>query len=292
MSESESQNNRESLKKNLQKNDFNYMNAEIAHNTYANLICREDKEHKKSMSFMSQELKDISRLRPNKQSQTTFDLEPKKLNQGKKIIKVQKNFIKKNFDISEDNTVPKNKKKFIQKKFDNLYTMTDYNYNKNYKTENKFQNEKNKNKKQTLARQRKLTDQYEVNPIEILDKKKIEEMNNSNRKKLALRTKAFNDYMGSKRTQHLFKTYKTSPVFIDKITNTPANILNKSIRENRKTQPMYLRYKFKHYLVPKNKIGTIDNNINDNKNNENKGNDKNNNNKNIRRENQICQFVE
>ena len=266
------------------------MNAEIAHNTYANLICREDKEHKKSMSFMSQELKDISRLRPNKQSQTTFDLEPKQINQGKKIIKVQKNFIKKNFDISEDNTVPKNKKKFIQKKFDNLYTMTDYNYNKNYKTENKFQNEKNKNKKQTLARQRKLTDQYEVNPIEILDIKKIEEMNNSNRKKLALRTKAYNDYMGSKRTQHLFKTYKTSPVFIDKITNTPANILNKSIRENRKTQPMYLRYKFKHYLVPKNKIGTIDN-INNNKNNENKGNDKNNN-KNIRRENQICQFVE
>ena len=209
MSESESQNNRESLKKNLQQNDFNYMNAEIAHNTYANLICREDKEHKKSMSFMSQELKDISRLRPNKQSQTTFDLEPKQINQGKKIIKVQKNFIKKNFDISEDNTVPKNKKKFIQKKFDNLYTMTDYNYNKNYnyKTEKNFQNEKNK--KQTLARQRKLTDQYEVNPIEILDKKKIEEMNNSNRKKLALRTKAFNDYMGSKRTQKINVIYES-----------------------------------------------------------------------------------
>ena len=48
--------------------------------------------------------------------------------------------------------------------------MTDYNYNKNNKTENKIQNEKNK--KPTLARQRKLTDQYEVNPIEILDKKK------------------------------------------------------------------------------------------------------------------------
>ena len=57
--------------------------------------------------------------------------------------------------------------------------------------------------------------------------------------------------------------------------------------ENRKTQPMYLKYKFKHYLVPKNKINSdISNN---NKNNDNKGNDKNKNaNKNI----QLCQYVE
>ena len=288
MSDSESkQSNLESFRKNSESNgpNFNYMNAEIAHNTYANLICREDKEHKKSMSYMSQEFKDISRLRPNKKGQTTFNLEPKKENQGKKSIKGQKDFIKKNFDISDDDTTKKFKNKFNKKRFDNLGVMTDY--AKNYKPEKQFQCEKSK--KQSMARQRKLTDQYEVNPIEILDKNKTEEMNKSNRKKMALRTKAYNDYMGSKRTEHLFKTYKTTPVFIDKITNTPANILKKSIMENRKTQPMYLKYKFKHYLVPKNKINSDISNNNNNKNNDNKGNDKNKNaNKNI----QLCQYVE
>ena len=57
-------------------------------------------------------------------------------------------------------------------------------------------------------------------------------MNNSNQKKMALRIIIFNDYMGRK-TEHLFKTNKTTPAFIDKITNTPANILKKSIIKNK-----------------------------------------------------------
>ena len=49
-------------------------------------------------------------------------------------------------------------------------------------------------------------------------------MNNSNRKKVAQRKKAFNDYMRSKNTEHLFKAYQTAPIFADKIKNNPANI--------------------------------------------------------------------
>ena len=134
-----------------------------------------------------------------------------------------------------------------KKRFDYLKVMDDY--SKNIKKENTFKCEANKT--QTSARIRKLKDQYKVNPIEILDKESTQEMNNTNRKKVSNKTKAFSDYMGSKRTEHLFKSYQTTPVFVDKITNNPSNILKKSIMENRKTQPMFSRYKFRHYLVGK-----------------------------------------
>ena len=72
------------------------------------------------------------------------------------------------------------------------------------------------------------------------------------------KTKAFSDYMGSKRTEHIFKSYQTAPVFVDKITNNPSNILKKSIMENRKTQPFYAKYKFQHYIVDnKNQVSFV-----------------------------------
>ena len=151
-------------------------------------------------------------------------------------------------------------------------------FSKSKKPENTFRCEKNKI--QSNARKRKLNDYYNVNPIEVLDKETIKEMNDSNRKKVAQRTKAFNDYMGSKKTEHLFKAYQTTPAFVDKITNNPENILKKSIMENRKTQPMYSRYKFKHYFVSNNKS---------NVNNDNK--DNNDNKKNKITDFQICQYV-
>ena len=73
---------------------------DIAHNTYAQLICREDdKSHRKSLTFLNQEFKDISLLKPSKKGLTTFELEKKKENFGKKI-RDKKDLVKKNLDGS------------------------------------------------------------------------------------------------------------------------------------------------------------------------------------------------
>lgn len=230
------------------KIDFNYLNADTAHNTYARMICREDENHKKNLSFYNPEFKDFSSLKPSKKSQTTYELEQKKENFGKKNFGTQKDLVKKNLDGSVGDDLQKDKYQYGKKRFDNLHVMDDF--SKNKKPENTFKCEKNK--KQTSARQRKLNDYYKVNPIEVLDKQTTKEMNDTNRKKVAVKTKAFNDYMGSKNTEHLFKSYQTKPIFMDKITNNPSNILKKSIMENRKTQSIYSISKFKHYLVGKN----------------------------------------
>ena len=246
----DAQSHRDSISKISPISDIQYLNADVAHNTYAKLICREDeKSHKRSMTFLNQELKDISQLKPSKKGLTTYELEQKKANLGKKNFGVQKDLVKKNLDGSIGDDLQKNKYKYGKRRFDYLKIMDDY--SKHIKKENTFKCETSKN--QTSARIKKLNDQYKVNPIEILDKDKTKEMNDTNRKKVINKTKAFSDYMGSKRTEHLFKSYQTAPVFVDKITNNPSNILKKSIMENRKTQPMFSRYKFRHYLVGKNK---------------------------------------
>ena len=266
----------QSTTKQSQANDLYYMNAETAHNTYANLICREDKTNKKNTSLYNQELKDVALLKPSKKGLTTFESEQKEEKLGKKNFGIQKDLVKKNLDGSIGDDLQKGKYKFGKRRFDNLGVMNDF--TKSKKPENTFRCEKNKI--QSNARKRKLNDYYNVNPIEVLDKETIKEMNDSNRKKVAQRTKAFNDYMGSKKTEHLFKAYQTTPAFVDKITNNPENILKKSIMENRKTQPMYSRYKFKHYFVSNNKS---------NVNNDNK--DNNDNKKNKIKDFQICQYV-
>ena len=96
---------------------------------------------------------------------------------------------------------------------------------------------------------KRVNDCYKVNPIEILDKKTTKEMNNNARKKVAKKTEAFCDYMGSKKTQHALKNYQSKPTYVDKVTNNPAGTIKKSIMENRKTQPFYQKYKFQHYIV-------------------------------------------
>jgi hypothetical protein len=266
----------QSTSKQSQANDLYYMNAETAHNTYANLICREDKTNKKNTSLYNQELKDIELLKPSKKGLTTFESEQKEEKLGKKNFGTQKDLVKKNLDGSIGDDLQKGKYKFGKRRFDNLGVMNDF--TKSKKPENTFRCEKNKI--QSNARKRKLNDYYNVNPIEVLDKETIKEMNDSNRKKVAQRTKAFNDYMGSKKTEHLFKAYQTTPAFVDKITNNPENILKKSIMENRKTQPMYSRYKFKHYFVSNNKSNANNDNKDNNDNKKNKINDF-----------QICQYV-
>lgn len=240
-----SSSHRDSTSKQSPDTEIYYINADSAHNTYANLICREDNANKKPPSLYNQELKDISKLKPSKKGLTTFELEQKLENSGKKNFGIPKDLVKNNLDGSIGDDLQKNKYKYGKRRFDSLGVMNDF--TKTKKPENTFNCEKNKI--QSKARIRKLKDQYKVNPIEILDKETTKEMNESTKKKLAERTKAFNDYMGSKKTEQLFKSYQQKPVFVDKITNNPANILKKSIMENRKTQPMYSRYKFKHYLV-------------------------------------------
>lgn len=238
---------RDSISKKSQNNDLIYMNSSKAHDTYAHLICREDGEHKKSLTFFNQELKDFSKLKPSKKGLTTIELEQKKEISGKKYFGEQKDLVQKNMDGSVGDDLQKDKYKFGKKRFDSLKVMDDF--TKSAKPEKTFKCENCKT--QSNARIRKLNDYYKVNPIQILDRKTTKEMNDNNRKKLAVRTQAFNDYMGSKKTEHLFKSYQPTPVFVDKITNNPSNILKKSIMENRKNQPINSRYKFQHYLVGK-----------------------------------------
>lgn len=246
---------RESISRISPSKDFQYMNEDNAHNTYAQMICREDEYHKKSYSFYNQELKDISKLKPSKKGLTTFNKDPKPQIFGKKNFGVDKDLVQKNLDGSVGDDLQKDKYQFGRKRFDSLRVMDDF--SKNIKPEKMFKCDKNKIK--TKARERKLNDYYKVNPIQIIDKETTQEMNNTNRKKLEKRTNAFKNYMGSKRTEQIFKNYQTTPLFVDKITNNPSNILKKSIMENRKTQPMFSRYKFRHYLVGKNKAQYVDN---------------------------------
>ena len=223
------------------------MSSSTAHNTYANLICREDAKNKKTIPYSNQEMKDISQLRRYRKGETTYDNPPPEINSRKKIFATPKDLVKKNLDGSKGEDLQKGKYVYGKKRFDHLHVMDDY--NKNVKPEEKFRCETY----QSSTFNKRVNDCYKVNPMEILDKKTINEMNKNERKKVANRTKAFCDYMGSKKTQHLFKTYQSKPVFVDKVTNNPSNTIKKSIMENRKTQPFYAKYKFQHYLVDEKK---------------------------------------
>ena len=80
-SEKNDQSHRNSISKKSPNPELQYINADTAHNTYAQLICREDdKSHKKGLTFLNQEFKDISLLKPSKKGLTTFELEKKKEN--------------------------------------------------------------------------------------------------------------------------------------------------------------------------------------------------------------------
>ena len=255
MSDTESkQSNQESTTKNdvsesnQKSNDYTEianMNSSNAHNTYAQLICREDEKNKKSAILSNQEMKDFSQLRRYRKGETTYDNPPPEPNVRKKNFGVPKDLVKKNMDGSKGEDLQKAKYLYGKKRFDHLHVMDDY--TKKEKPEEKFKCEAYKTQSSTFTK--RVNDNYKVNPIEILDKKKTNEMNNKARNKVANRTKAFCDYMGSKRTQHLFKTYQSKPVFVDKVTNNPSNMLKKSIMENRKIQPFYAKYKFQHYIV-------------------------------------------
>ncbi len=221
------------------------MNSSQAHNTYAQLICREGNKNKKSNPLAIQEMKDISELRPSKKGETTYDKPKEEINSRKKLFGAPKDLVEKNLDGSKGEDLQKGKYLYGKKRFDHLGVMKDF--SKNIKPEEKFKCEAKKFQTSTFTK--RVNDCYKVNPMEILDKKKTNEMNNNARKKVANRTKAFCDYMGSKKTQHLFKNYQSKPVFVDKVTNNPSNMLKKSIMENRKSQPFYAKYKFQHYIV-------------------------------------------
>ena len=223
------------------------MNSSNAHNTYAKLICREDDKAKKTVPYSAREMKDFSQLRPSKKGETTFDNPPNEPTTRKKNFGAPKDLVKKNLDGSKGDDLQKGKYIYGKKRFDHLHVMDDY--TKSEKPEEKFRCETY----QSSTFNKRVNDCYKVNPMEILDKKKTNEMNNKERKKVANRTKAFADYMGSKKTQHLFKTYQAKPVFVDKVTNNPTNTIKKTIMENRKTQPFYAKYKFQHYLVDEKK---------------------------------------
>ena len=235
----------ESNSKPTNNNEITNMNSSNAHNTYAQLICREDKKSKHSANIANNELKDFSQLRRYRKGETTYDNPPTEPNCRKKNFGVPKDLVKKNMDGSKGEDLQKGKYIYGKKRFDHLHIMDDY--TKNEKPEEKFKCEIYKTQSSTFSK--RVNDNYKVNPMEILDKKKTNEMNNKARKKVANRTKAFCDYMGSKRTQHLFKNYQNKPIFVDKVTNNPSNTLKKSIMENRKSQPFYAKYKFQHYIV-------------------------------------------
>jgi hypothetical protein len=235
----------ESNQKSNNDNEITNMNSSNAHNTYAQLICREDDKNKKKAPYSNKEMKDFSELRRYRKGETTYDKAQPESNNRKKIFAAPKDLVKNNLDGSKGEDLQKGKYAYGKKRFDHLHVMDDF--TKNAKPEEKFKCETYKNQSSTFNR--RVNDCYKVNPMEILDKKQTNEMNNNARKKVANRTKAFCDYMGSKKTQHLFKSYQNKPAFVDKVTNNPSSTLKKSIMENRKTQPFYAKYKFQHYIV-------------------------------------------
>ena len=244
----------ESTPKQTNDIEISNMSSSIAHNTYAQLICREEQKNKKAIPYSNQEMKDIGQLRKCKKGETTFDNPPPEPNNRKKIFPAQKDLVKKNLDGSKGDDLQKDKYLYGKKRFDHLGVMEDF--TKSVKQEEQFKCDKNKVYSSTMSK--KVNDCYKVNPIEILDKKKTNEMNDNARKKVEKRTKAFCGYMGSKRTEHLFKNYQSKPAFVDKVTNNPSNMLKKSIMENRKAQPFYPKYKFQHYIVDnKNKVDFV-----------------------------------
>ena len=226
-------------------NEFTNMYSSYVHKTYAQMICREDDKDKKVVPYSNQEMKDFSQLRRCRKDETTFDKPQPESNNRKKNFGAPKDLVKNNLDGSKGEDLQKGKYTYGKKRFDHLRVMDDY--SKNAKPEEKFKCENNKYQSSTFNK--RVNDCYKVNPMEILNKKKINEMNDKARKKVANRTKAFCDYMGSKKTQHLLKSYQSKPAFVDKVTNNPSNMLKKSIMENRKTQPFYAKYKFQHYIV-------------------------------------------
>jgi hypothetical protein len=49
------------------------MNSSNAHNTYAQLICREDDKNKKKAPYSNKEMKDFSELRRYRKGETTYE---------------------------------------------------------------------------------------------------------------------------------------------------------------------------------------------------------------------------
>jgi hypothetical protein len=241
---------KESIVSEYSTSNIENMYQDNTHNLYAKLISRENQNSIKYNPVYNKEMKDFSQLRPAKMNETTDVNKIKEPISRKKNFELQKDLVKMNLDGSKGEDLQKAKYKYGRKRFDNLGVMDDY--SKKVKKEEKFKCETIN--KISSARERKLKDQYSTNPMERLNKKQIEDINNKERKKVENRTKAFNNYMGSKNTQKLLKSYQTEPNFTDKITNKSANILKKTIKENRKAAPYYEKYKFKHYIQSGKKV--------------------------------------
>ena len=158
----------ESTQKLLMGSETINMNSSQAHNTYAQLICREDNKNKKSNPLAIQEMKDISELRPSKKGETTYDMPKEEINSRKKLFGAPKDLVEKNLDGSKGEDLQKGKYLYGKKRFDHLGVMKDF--SKNIKPEEKFKCEAKKFQTSTFTK--RVNDCYKVNPMEILDKKK------------------------------------------------------------------------------------------------------------------------
>lgn len=225
-------------------------NTSLANKTYAELICREDDGKKKANYYSNVPLKDFDKLRKCRKGETTIDKPTEEPKTGKK--RINKNFtdnVSKNMDGSKGEDVQKSKYSFGKKRFDYLDVNSDF--SKTFKQEERPNTRKNM--------ERRIKDCYMGNPMEILNRRQTEELNKQNRTKVLRSTKAFGDYMGSKKTKTIMSQFnRREPLFVDKITNNSANTLKKSILENRKTQPCFNRLKFRHLIVDgKNHVGYV-----------------------------------
>ena len=99
----------ESNAKSTNDNELTNMSSSTAHNTYANLICREDAKNKKTIPYSNQEMKDISQLRRYRKGETTYDNPPPEINSRKKIFATPKDLVKKNLDDSKVEYLQKGK---------------------------------------------------------------------------------------------------------------------------------------------------------------------------------------
>ena len=111
---------------------------------------------------------------------------------------------------------------------------------------------KNYNLSRNTALAKRVHDCFGTNPIEILNKKQTEEMNEKQRKKVENKTRAVSDYLGSQKFGHTINVYnfKRSD-YVDKVVNFDEKRLKMSVLERRRSEAVFTRKVFPRCLKGK-----------------------------------------
>jgi len=220
-----------------EKGEIEHMITESnAHSTFHNGLRTNEKNNIYADTKILYPYKDINKLPKSKKNISNFfEGKSKEIkNQAKKHFEVKDNL------MFNDNYV-ENNKSFRMQKRRTFASFNQLQQSNNYLDEPRSQRKSN-------AFQRKIKDNYYVNPMEILNKEQTKEMNNSFINKIKNKSKAVGDYMGSNNLRKTFGSYNNRNEPLDKITNNNSSTLTNAIKDNQK-QPYFGRRRFNQYIV-------------------------------------------